>query len=69
AEAVLAGIDRPRREATMALLLVEQHARVAREMAEPALVPDRGRVAFAGPSRHLADPAALARAMGMAPAG
>ncbi len=69
ADAVLAGIDRLRRETELGLLLVEQHARVALEFSEQALVLDRGRVAFAGPSRELADPAVLARAMGVARGG
>ncbi len=69
ADAVLAGIDRLRRETELGLLLVEQHARVALEFSEQALVLDRGRVAFAGPSRELADPAVLARALGVARAG
>ena len=70
ADAVLAGIDRLRGEAGLALLLVEQHARVALEFAAQALVLDRGRVVHAGPSAALlADPGLLARAMGVAREG
>jgi branched-chain amino acid transport system ATP-binding protein len=37
------------------LVLVEQHARLALEMAQRAIVLDRGIVVFAGPSRELLD--------------
>ncbi|MDE2005224.1 MAG: ABC transporter ATP-binding protein [Rhodospirillales bacterium] len=65
ADAVLAGIDRLRREGGMGIVLVEQHARAALDFAETALVLDRGRTRYAGPSAGLRDQAALARAMGM----
>ncbi|HEX5476935.1 MAG TPA: ABC transporter ATP-binding protein [Burkholderiales bacterium] len=40
-------------EDSIALLLVEQSARLALEMTDAALVLDRGRVAYSGPSRDL----------------
>ena len=51
----------------MALILVEQHARLALELTSDALVLERGRVVHRGPSAALlADPAALARLVGVA---
>jgi len=65
-EAVLAGLDRLKREDDIALLLVEQHARIALEFAERAVVLDRGRIVHAGPSRALLDhPDQLAALMGV----
>ncbi len=52
-ETVLKGLDRLKREDELALLLVEQHARIALEFAERAIVLDRGRVVHAGASRNL----------------
>jgi len=54
-DTLLAGLGRVRREDHLALLLVEQHARLALEFAEEAIVLDRGRVVFAGQSRELLD--------------
>ena len=42
-DALLAGLDRLKREDDLALLLVEQHARLALELARDAIVLDRGR--------------------------
>jgi len=42
-------------EDSLAIVLVEQSARLALEMTENAIVLDRGRVAFSGPSRTLLD--------------
>ena len=65
-EAVLAGLDRLKREDDLAILLVEQHARIALEFAEHAIVLDRGRIVHAGPSRDLLDaPERLAALMGV----
>jgi len=36
------------------LLLVEQHARLALELAQQAIVLDRGNIVFRGPSSELA---------------
>jgi len=66
-EAVLKGLDRLKREDDLALLLVEQHARIALEYAERAIVLDRGRVVHAGASRALLDdPETLAGLLGIA---
>jgi branched-chain amino acid transport system ATP-binding protein len=65
-EAVLKGIERLKREDDLAILLVEQHARIALEYAEPAIVLDRGRIVHAGESRPLlAAPERLAALMGV----
>jgi branched-chain amino acid transport system ATP-binding protein len=65
-EAVLAGLERLKREDDLALLLVEQHTHIALEFAERALVLDRGRIVYAGPSRELlSTPDILERLMGV----
>ena len=65
-ETVLRGLDRLKREDDLALILVEQHARIALEFAVDALVLDRGVVVYSGPSRPLLDdPDRLARLMGV----
>jgi branched-chain amino acid transport system ATP-binding protein len=52
-DALLAGLDRLKREDDVALLLVEQHARLALELAQQAIVLDRGAIVFSGPSEEL----------------
>ena len=52
-DALLAGLDRLKREDNLAMLLVEQHARLALEWAREAIVLDRGAVVFRGPSSEL----------------
>jgi branched-chain amino acid transport system ATP-binding protein len=52
-DALLAGLGRLKREAGLSLLLVEQHAHLALEFAEDAIVLDRGRVVFSGLSEEL----------------
>jgi branched-chain amino acid transport system ATP-binding protein len=65
-EAVLAGLERLKREDDLALLLVEQHARIALEFSERALVLDRGRIVHQGASRDLLNtPDILAGLMGV----
>ena len=65
-EAVLAGLDRLKREDELAILLVEQHSRIALEFAENAIVLDRGRIVHGGPSRALREaPERLASLMGV----
>lgn len=65
-ETVLKGLDRLKHEDDLALLLVEQHARIALEFAERVIVLDRGRIVHAGVSRTLLDhPEELARLMGV----
>ena len=69
-DALLAGLVRLKREDRLALVLVEQHARLALEFAEAAIVLDRGRVVFSGPSRDLLDqPDRLHELMGVAARG
>jgi branched-chain amino acid transport system ATP-binding protein len=52
-DALLSGLDRLRAADDLALLLVEQHARRALELTQQAIVLDRGRVVFSGPSSEL----------------
>ena len=54
---LLAALGRLKAEGRLALLLVEQHARLALEFAENAVVLDRGRIVYSGPSRDLLDDA------------
>jgi branched-chain amino acid transport system ATP-binding protein len=66
-DTLLAGLDRLKREDDLALLLVEQHARLALELAPEAIVLDRGIIVFAGASRELLDdPQRLTSLMGVA---
>ena len=66
-DALLAGLDRLKREDDLALLLVEQHAQLALELAPNAIVLDRGSVVFAGASQKLIDaPQLLGALMGVA---
>jgi branched-chain amino acid transport system ATP-binding protein len=65
-DALLAGLDRLKREDDLALLLVEQHARLALEFAEYAIILDRGAVVYSGASRTLLqDPELLANLIGV----
>jgi len=65
-DALLAGLNRLKREDDLSLLLVEQHARLALEFAEDVLILDRGTVVHAGPSRALLDaPERLASLIGV----
>ncbi|MFZ3236008.1 MAG: ABC transporter ATP-binding protein [Stellaceae bacterium] len=52
-DTLLAGLDRLKREDELALLLVEQHAHLALELAQQAIVLDRGAVVFSGPAGEL----------------
>jgi branched-chain amino acid transport system ATP-binding protein len=54
-DTLLAGLDRLKREDELALLLVEQHAKLALELAQIAIVLDRGTIVFTGASRELLD--------------
>jgi branched-chain amino acid transport system ATP-binding protein len=66
ADAVLKGIERLQQEDDLALLLVEQHAKIALAFTERAIILDRGRIVHQGPSQELVDdPERLARLMGM----
>jgi branched-chain amino acid transport system ATP-binding protein len=65
-EVVLKSIERLKQEDDLAILLVEQHARLALAATERALVLDRGKVVHAGASRDLlAAPEQLAALMGV----
>jgi branched-chain amino acid transport system ATP-binding protein len=66
-DALLSGLDRLKREDDMALLLVEQNARLALEFAGNAIILDRGAVVYSGSSRALLDaPERLASLIGVA---
>ena len=66
-DALLAGLDRLKREDELAMLLVEQHARLALELASETIVLDRGVIVFAGASRELLEePQRLTTLMGVA---
>ncbi len=66
-DAVLAGLRRLKKEDDMAMVLVEQHARLALEFAESAIVLDRGRIVFSGASRELlAAPEKMSALLGVA---
>lgn len=65
-DAVLAGIEKLRRDDDVAILLVEQHAKLALGVCAKAMVLDRGRVVYDGDSAPLlADPAKLSQLMGV----
>ena len=65
-DAVLDGLERLKKEGDTALMLVEQHARLALDFAEDTMVLDRGRIVFAGPSRELAaEPEKMAALLGV----
>src|SRR6516225_2933077 len=66
-DALLAGLNRLKREDDLALLVVEQHARLALEFAEAAVILDRGQMVYSGPSKGLlADPERLASLIAVA---
>ena len=65
-DAVLAGIDRLRREDALAFVLVEQHARLALGVTSQAIVLDRGAIVYAAESASLlAAPERLSSLMGL----
>jgi branched-chain amino acid transport system ATP-binding protein len=65
-DALLAALHRLRKDDGPAMVLVEQHARLALEFADRAVVLDRGRVVYDGASRALLDDAQrLARLIGV----
>jgi branched-chain amino acid transport system ATP-binding protein len=73
-DTVLKSIERLKREDELAILLVEQHARLALAETERVLILDRGKIVHQGESRDLLDaPERLATLMGVerrrAPAG
>src|SRR6201998_1397642 len=65
-DTLLAGLVRLKREDKLSLLLVEQHAKLALELAQMAIVLERGAIVFTGTSRELlAAPERLAALMGV----
>ena len=59
-EGLLKALTRLIREESLTVVLVEQHARLALEVTEQAMVLNRGRISYLGPSAELlADPARL----------
>ena len=59
-EGLLIALKRLVSDDSLAMILVEQHAKLALEVTERALVLNRGRVSYSGPSRELlADPQRL----------
>jgi branched-chain amino acid transport system ATP-binding protein len=65
-EMLLAAMHRLRREAGLTILLVEQHAERALDLAETALVLDRGKIVYDGDSATLRrDPERLASLIGV----
>jgi branched-chain amino acid transport system ATP-binding protein len=66
-DAVLKGLDRLKREDSLTILLVEQHARLALEFAGSAIVLDRGVIVYSGESSELLNaPERLNQLMGVA---
>src|SRR5438067_6740102 len=66
-DALLTGLNRLKREDDLALLVVEQHARLALEFAEAAVILDRGVIIYSGPSKDLLEqPERLASMIGVA---
>jgi branched-chain amino acid transport system ATP-binding protein len=69
-DALLAGLGLVKSEGELSLVLVEQHAHLALEFAEDAIVLDRGAIVFSGPSRELLDaPERLDALMGVSARG
>ena len=65
-DTVLKSIERLKREDELAILLVEQHARLALAETERVLILDRGKIVHQGESRDLLDaPERLAALMGV----
>ena len=65
-DSLLDAFDRLKREQSLAMVLIEQHARLALDFASEAIVLDRGTIVFAGPSSELlADPDRLHRLIGV----
>lgn len=66
-DAVLAGLHRLKKEDDIAMILVEQHAKLALEFAADAIVLDRGKIVFEGRSQDLLSaPDRMAALLGVA---
>src|SRR4051812_26939569 len=69
-DALLAGLDRLKHEDELALLMVEQHARIALDFTENAVILDRGAIVYNGPAAALrGDPERLAELVGVGHVG
>ncbi len=69
-DALLAGLERLKHEDELALLMVEQHARIALDFTENAVILDRGAIVYNGPSATLrGDPERLAELVGVGHVG
>jgi branched-chain amino acid transport system ATP-binding protein len=67
---LLAGLERLKREEDLALMLVEQHAHLALELADNAVVLDRGAIVYQGASPELAGaPGLMSELLGVARSG
>jgi branched-chain amino acid transport system ATP-binding protein len=65
-DSLLDAFDRLKREQTLAMVLIEHHARIALEFASQAIVLDRGTIVFSGESSALLnDPDRLHRLIGV----
>ncbi len=66
-DSLIAAFHRLRQDDGLAVVLVEQHARLALEFAERAIILDRGKIMYDAPSRPLLDdPQKLADLIGVA---
>jgi branched-chain amino acid transport system ATP-binding protein len=66
-DALLAGLNRLKHDEELSLIVVEQHARIALELTQMAVVLDRGIMVYSGPSRDLLQkPERLAGLIGVA---
>jgi branched-chain amino acid transport system ATP-binding protein len=66
-DSLIAAFHRLRQEDGLAIILVEQHARLALEFAAQSVVLDRGKVVYDGPSKTLLDdPERLGELIGVA---
>ncbi len=69
-DTLLAALASLKSDGHLSLVLVEQHARLALEFAEAAIVLERGAIVFSGMSRELLDaPERLDMLMGVAARG
>jgi branched-chain amino acid transport system ATP-binding protein len=65
-DSLLAAFERLKREETLAMVLIEQHVRIALQFATEAIVLDRGTMVFSGDSSELlADADRLHRLIGV----
>ena len=66
-DSLFAALEKVRGDDQLAIILVEQNARLATRFSPRTLIMDRGRIVYDGPSRDLIDnPDLLERHFGMA---